>query len=108
RDVPSSSSYFEAVEYLRLNGVLVGYMDGTFHPSGRITRAEFVHLMTNSLFLHGRNEACVLENAGPGITVFFPDVRKDSAYATDICVAKTNDLVHGYLDGYFRPGRPVS
>ncbi len=108
-DVPRSSPYFEAVEYLRTNDVLLGYMDGTFHLNRRISRADFVHLMTNPLFLHGRQDNCVLENTTERqSTVFFHDVPKTAAFAADVCVASVNDLVHGYPDGNFRPQRPVS
>ncbi len=108
-DIAASSPYYNAVEYLRQNDILIGYMDGTFHPSRRISRTDFLQLMTNNMFLHGRQDNCVLENTTQSsTTVFFPDVPKNASFATDVCVAKTNDLVHGYLDGYFRPQRPVS
>ena len=35
------TKYEEAVEYLRLKGIMKGYPDGTFRPDDCITRAEF-------------------------------------------------------------------
>ena len=37
----SDSSTALAVESLRLMGVLDGYSDGSFHPDGSLTRAQF-------------------------------------------------------------------
>ena len=108
-DVSPSDPSFDAIEFLRTNNILKGYLDGTFHPRGRISRGEFVTLMTNEFFLHGRENDCIVKSTLTSSTVvFFPDVQKSVGYATDVCIAKTRDLVHGYPDGYFRPGRPVS
>lgn len=108
-DVPPEHPQYQAIEYLRTNNLLKGYLDGTFRPTRRLSRAEFVQLMTNELFLPSRDADCVAKNTGSGsTTVFFPDVRADAAFATDICVAKTNNLIHGYDDGYFRPQRSLS
>src|SRR5689334_1110672 len=72
-DVPSGSPEFKAVEYLRTNNVLKGYQDGTFHPNRFIKRADFLQVITNEFFLHGRQDNCVLVSTASGSTfVFFP------------------------------------
>lgn len=109
-DVPRSHPHFAAIEYLRENNVLRGYLDGNFRPARRITRAEFIVLMTNPFLLHGeRKNTCLEENfTDEDTTVFFRDVRIDSDEAEAVCIGFTEHLIHGYPDGIFRPRRPIS
>lgn len=109
-DVPAKSSYFEAIEYLRKNNVLKGYEDGTFRPEARINRAEFVKLITNPFILDTeRLNGCLeAELDDSDMTVFFPDVLRDSWYGPEVCLAKVKKLINGYPDGYFRPGEYTS
>lgn len=109
-DVPKSSPYFEAVDYLRKNNVLKGYEDGTFKPEARINRAEFVKLIANPFILDTErlNECLVEEMDEEDQTVFFPDVARDSWYAPEVCLAKTKKLISGYPDGTFQPGQYIS
>jgi hypothetical protein len=104
-DVPKTHPDYTAIEYLRKNNVIRGYLDGTFKPSQKITRAEFVALVTNPFFLQGQRESdCLSRHYGPNAGLaFFPDVDAQSESAEDICVAAVHDIVHGYPDGTFRP-----
>lgn len=104
-DVPQSSSAYVAIEYLRSHNILKGYDDGTYGPNQRLRRNELTQLMTNEFFLPARNNSCVQSMETTGV---FNDVPADDAYASDICNAKENDLIHGYPDGYFRPTRAVN
>ena len=107
-DVPSSHQNSEAIEYLRTKNILKGHIDGKFHPEQRITRAEMLHLMVNPFFLQGeqRND-CIQQHGGSG-AYLFADVPVDSWFAADACTAKVRGLIHGYPDGTFRPGQPVT
>lgn len=108
-DVKASHANYDAIEYLRGRNILKGYTDGTFRADTRITRAEFVMLMTNPLFLAGeRSNDCLNEFIGTGATVFFPDVRRDDWFADQVCIGKTKGLIHGYDDGRFRPNQPIN
>lgn len=109
-DVPESSPYYEAVEHLRKNNVLKGYQDGTFRPDARINRAEFVKLIANPYILDtARLNECLNEELDDeDQTVFFPDVRRDSWYAREVCLAKIKKLIDGYPDGTYRPGEYIS
>lgn len=111
-DIKSTHANFEAVEYLRTNNVLKGYTDGTFQPDRRISRAEFVMLITNPLILQGdRVNNCVRENLGtgdPSTNVYFPDVRRDDWFADAVCIAHVKDIIHGYPDGSFKPNNPIT
>ncbi len=109
-DVPTTSKYYEAVEYLRSHNVLKGYPDGTFKADTRINRAEFAQLAINPFLLDTNNmSACIAENISESSnTVFFSDVAKDAWYATHICFAKIRSLVDGYPDGTYRPADSIN
>lgn len=109
-DVPKTSAHFEAIDYLRQNSVLKGYTDGTFKPEARINRAEFVKLIANPFILDTeRLNECLQQEVREGDdTIFFPDVRRDSWYASEVCLAKVKNLISGYPDGTFKPGEYIS
>ena len=109
-DVPASSTYFEGIEYLRTHNVLKGYIDGTFKADTRINRAEFVMFVVNPLILDTNDmSSCLNESLLPAAqTVFFPDVARDSWYATQVCFAKTKHLIDGYPDGTYRPADSIN
>lgn len=109
-DVPTTSTYFESIEYLRTQKVLKGYLDGTFKPDTRINRAEFVHFAVNPYILDTNNMSdCMRANVPEASnTVFYSDVSKDSWYATDVCFAKIKDLIGGYPDGTYRPANSIN
>lgn len=48
-DVPASDPLSPAVEYLKSQGILQGYSDGTFRPKQTVTRAEAVKLIVAPL-----------------------------------------------------------
>lgn len=90
--------------------MLKGYLDGTFKPDTRINRAEFVKFIVNPLILDANNlSACLRTHVpDPLQTVFFPDVRKDAWYATEVCFAKVSHLIDGYPDGTYRPASSIN
>ncbi len=108
-DVSATSPYYESVEFLRTNHIVQGYMDGTFQPDRRMSRAEFVMLATNQFFLPSADLNCVAMNfPADRTTLHFSDVSRDDWFATSTCIAKTSDLIHGYPDGTFRPNDYIS
>jgi hypothetical protein len=109
-DVPQSRSDYEAIEYLRQQKVLKGYEDGTFRPDTRINRAEMVKLIANPYILDtGRLNDCLTENMDDDdMTVFYTDVRRDTWYAAELCLAHTKTIVSGYPDGTFQPSNNLN
>ncbi|MBI3331382.1 S-layer homology domain-containing protein [Candidatus Peregrinibacteria bacterium] len=117
-DVPKTHPYYEAIEYLRKNNIVRGYIDpadpnpqgATFKPDNRINRAEFVQLATNPFFLSGESMNDCLQEHFPGDSTFvvFTDVFRDVWYADEVCIANIKDLVNGYPDGSFKPGAYIN
>jgi len=48
RDVPEGDTFHDAVEYLKAEGVLQGYEDGTFRPAQKVTRAEALKILVSA------------------------------------------------------------
>ncbi len=108
-DVTNKHPNYEAIEYLRKNNVLKGYLDGTFKPDARINRAEFVKLIVNPFIIDTeRMNDCLEKEVKDSPTVFFRDVQSDSWYARETCFAKIKRLIDGYPDGTFRPRDYIS
>lgn len=109
-DVPTTHANFEAIEYLRINNIVRGYLDGTFRADARINRAEFLQIVTNPFLLSGEQmHDCVATNTSSDATsVFFPDVSMDAWYAEQVCIGHKRGLIDGYPDGKFRSGQTIN
>jgi hypothetical protein len=94
-DVPTTYTYSTAVGYLKDEGVVQGYSDGTYMPENTINRAEFVKI------------ALLATGETPSGSDCFPDVGNEW-FAPYVCKAKTLGLVQGYPDGTFKPERPIN
>lgn len=109
-DVPKTSASYEGIEYLRTQNVLKGYTDGTFKPATRINRAEFAQLATDPFIIDTNGKAeCISANfEDDEREVFFFDVDREAWYASNVCFAKTRNIISGYPDGTFKPGDPIN
>lgn len=109
-DVPANSTHYTAIEYLRQQKVLKGYLDDTFRPQARINRAEMVKLIANPFILDtSRLNECMTANvAVDATTVFYPDAPRDSWYAAELCLTHTKKIISGYPDGTFQPGNYIN
>ncbi|WP_164515050.1 carbohydrate binding domain-containing protein [Paenibacillus lentus] len=77
-------------------GILTGYPDGKLHPTQPISRAEFSMLLQR---VFGASEE---------IQLAFKDVPADAWYASSLAAAFQAGFIHGYEDGTFRPGHPIT
>lgn len=111
-DVASGHAQFTAVEHLRTKDIVRGYPDGTFRPSKRITRGEFIKLVMNPVLIDGeRLNECVREEADAreeDSLIFYTDVRADDWFAAAVCLATVEKIVNGYPDGTFQPNHYIS
>ncbi|WP_227793499.1 S-layer homology domain-containing protein [Paenibacillus guangzhouensis] len=77
--------------------VVAGYQDGTFHPNGKITRAEFATIISRAFdIIGGDNHAVVLNDI-------------DSHWAKDaIEKLASAGVITGYGDRTFKPNKTIS
>lgn len=88
--------YEEAIRWLKDNGVISGYSDGTYKPYAEINRAEFTKIIVggfNYTVSHMSN--C------------FPDVKQEW-FADYVCTAKADGIINGNADGKFKPGNFIN
>jgi len=91
--------YEEAVRYLKENGIIEGYEDGSYKPENPVNRAEFTKIIVGAKL--GSEPPKPAKNC-------FPDVSRDAWYATWVCYAKDHGIIGGYPDGNFKPGDNIN
>lgn len=100
-DVPASHQFYLEIEWLAATGITSGYPDGTFRPTGTLTRGEM------AAFLY--RAAGSPDGANPGCTVVpFSDVAVSSNFCGEITWLVGNNIAEGFPDGTFRPGNPLT
>lgn len=97
-DVSSAHPNAEAIEYVKAEGIVEGYADGTFKPDATINRAEFVKILMGSLEDDGR--MCKIAP--------FTDIDQTAWYATYAHKARCQGIVEGYPDGTFKPAASIN
>ncbi|HEY5714201.1 MAG TPA: S-layer homology domain-containing protein [Candidatus Gracilibacteria bacterium] len=96
-DLPTSHPSYEAILYLRDQGALSGYQDGTFKSENKVTRAELAKILSSL-------------RADPPVNCKkdFTDVNTNDWFYPYICRLSEEGIVAGYGDGTFRPGNNVN
>lgn len=97
-DVDESHDYAEAITFVKGNGIVQGYSDGTYRPENPINRAEFTKILIEAAF---PGETFVGEDC-------FSDIAADQWYAPYVCFAKKEGIISGYSDGSFKPGQSIN
>ena len=102
-DLPVNSPVYAAAEYLKANGILQGYEDGTFRPDRPVNRAEVMKAIVLQ-----RVSMSDLEKTGSGTS--FSDVKSDAWFAPYVEQAYVRLRI---IDGppktrTFMPQRPVT
>lgn len=98
-DVSEGHPNFMAIDWLKQNKIINGYMDGSFQPDKKINRAEALKMIFKCLEIN-------TENTQTG--QIFPDVPDESWFAEYVKKAKELGIVGGYEDGYFRPENNIN
>lgn len=104
-DIAPGTPYAEAILRLTEDGVFQGYADGSFRPRATVNRAEFVKILTASLYAPEDIKGC------PGFADFawaLTDVRPDDWFDSFVCKARLEGLVSGYPDRTFRPSSSIN
>jgi hypothetical protein len=99
-DVPDNHWAKGFITELTKMGIIAGFPDGTFHPDGPVTRAQFAAMLdqANSDFW---------EKPNINKRVVFSDVRPSYWAATSIDAAIRTGFMRGYPDGIFRPEQNI-
>lgn len=100
-DVPENAPYYYAVASLSKAGIIKGYSDGSFKPSGSVTRAEFAKMAVVSL--GKEDEADLVKNS-----TMFSDVETGYWAAGYINIAVKYKIITGYADGTFKPEEKIN
>jgi uncharacterized protein YkwD len=98
-DVPMQHLNAKSIEYVREQGIVKGYPDGTFKPSQLINRAEFTKIII---------EAVLEKEPVEDSAKCFPDVENDIWFHSYVCFAKRTQIISGFPDGTFRPAQNIS
>ena len=98
-DVKEGSWYYDAVQYVRVNGIFNGTSETTFTPNGTLTRGMFVTVLGR---MAGVKAADYTGASG------FADVSEDSYCAPYVKWAVQYGITTGTGDGKFSPNAPVT
>lgn len=80
------------------NGIVNGYIDGTFKPNATVTRAEFAVMLMNAL-----------KPQSEGVVLSFTDEAKIDTWAkTAVAQAVQAGIITGYQDGAFHPNDQIT
>lgn len=108
-DVYENHVNSDSIEYVKNNGIVSGYPDGTYKPDKTINRAEFTKIIVGARYDAYVIDNCIADNIDSNQAyVHFPDVSKDAWYAKYICVARTHNIVQGYPNGFFGPSSYIN
>ena len=98
-DVETDRWSYQSIQYLVAKKIISGYEDGSFKPQNKITRAEFIRLVSVAFGLeYAQTEA---EN-------IFADVKEDDWFYRDLVAAYNNKIVYGDDYGYFNPDAEIT
>jgi hypothetical protein len=96
-DLNPAHPYFEALAFMNLNGLMVGYGNGNVGADDTLTRAQFATLLWN---LEGQ--------PAPNGTATFDDVEDGAWYNNPVAWAAEMDVVAGKGDENFDPYAPIT
>ncbi len=96
-DVPQTHENFDAINHVRVEGIVQGYPDGTFRPDAYINRVEFTKIIIASGFTQAQRNDCDQKRFA------FPDTGLNEWYISYVCLAAHHKIIQGYPDGLFHP-----
>ncbi len=96
-DVTDSHWAYSEIKALTDKGILKGYGDGSFKPSGEVTRAEFLCALLKALGINPTEY-----NGG------FSDVSSDNWYSGYVSAAVAKGYISGFEDGTFGADRQIT
>lgn len=100
RDVFPTDWYFDSVDKVAAEGIMLGTGEGCFSPADQVTRGQL------ATFLHRASREASAVSSGDSHP--FTDVPEGEYYTEAVAWAYENGIVTGYGDGTFQPDRKVS
>jgi hypothetical protein len=97
-DVPNGKWYTQEINYMASIGVAVGYIDGSFRPDQKITRAELTVLIARWLSV----------DVGNAYASPFSDLARNHWAYSEIVTFVDNGWVQGYENGTFKADQSVT
>lgn len=96
----SGGTYYNAIKWASLRGVVNGYQDGSFRPDATISRQHFAVM----LYRYALYKGYIMEGDTSKTLDVFPDAGAISASSYDACLwAYRNGLITGRSNGTFDP-----
>lgn len=92
-DIGEIHPHYRAIKFLKNEGVIEGYPDGTFKPDNTISRVEVIKFILEGIDAD-------LKYAR---SLNFSDTDRNEWYAGYLYTATENGVVEGYPDGTFKP-----
>ena len=100
-DVPESHPNFAAITYVKEQGMVQGYDDGTYGPDLFINRAEFTKIILEATVDSNDIDTCESSD-------LFSDVTQSDWFGDYVCMAKQTGVIGGYPDGSFKPANSIN
>lgn len=97
-DISKIHPNFQAIAFLKNEGVIQGYPDGSFKPDNKISRVEVLKLILEGL----------KADVARAKTLPFKDTDINSWYADYLASANSLGIAQGYPDGSFKPTATVN
>jgi hypothetical protein len=94
-DVPTDSPFYSEIGFFGSEGIVSGYSDGTFRPSGTATRGQVAKILALAFGVRVDN----LDTP----SIHFSDVTPDNPFYAYVEAAAARGWISGYSDGTFRP-----
>jgi hypothetical protein len=116
-DVSPDSPYYEALLYLKAQGIVKGYEDGSFKLDNTINRAELMKIIVAAAYDEATVTDCAAyytKQSDYNVTLFTDVVfamvggNVPPWYFDYVCVGKHEGFVGGYPDGSFKPGNQIN
>lgn len=101
-DVSNSTPGYASIMELSAMGILNGMGQGTYQPSGTLTRAQFAKMIDLAL---GLGSSASLNSSASSQ---FSDVPAGQWYTGYVNVASAKGYINGFPDGTFQPNAPVT
>jgi len=89
-DVPLSHTHADAISYVKEEGIVSGYPDGTFRAESTINRAEFAKI-ASQVYWEGE-----IDSINMCDSVHFDDVPRGTWFFHFVCSAKDHEIISGY------------